>query len=77
MRDAVMNVQAVWDSWGTTGTKGCDMGWIEYTRVRRISLSSGDMLRYHKDLRLRRSIPGRYLKLWLESVGKKQAKTPG
>ncbi len=45
---------------------------LEYSGGRRNSWGSGEMLRYHEELRLRRKPTKLPLKLILESVGKKQ-----
>ena len=44
----------------------------EFIRGRRNSWCSGEMLRYHEELRLRRQLTGLQLTLMLESVGIKQ-----
>ena len=45
---------------------------LEYSRGGRNSWCSGEMLRYHEELRLRRQLTGLLLTLRLESVGIKQ-----
>ena len=49
-----------------------DTGGLEYTQGRWNSSSSGEMLRYDEDLRLRRQPSGVRLTLRLESAGIKQ-----
>ena len=45
---------------------------LEYKRGMRNAWCSGEMLRYHEELRLRRQLTGLQLTLMLESVGIKQ-----
>ena len=49
-----------------------DTGCLEYSRGGRNSWCSGEMLRYHEELRLRRQPAKLQLTLRLESVGIKQ-----
>ncbi len=49
-----------------------ETGSLEYSRGGRNSWCSGEMLRYHEELRLRRQLTGLQLTLRLESVGIKQ-----
>ncbi len=49
-----------------------DTGGLEYSWGRRNSWCSGEMLRYHEELRLRRQLTKLPLTLMLESVGIKQ-----
>ncbi len=45
---------------------------LEYAERRRNSWCSGEMLRYHEELRLRRQLTGAQLTLKLESAGIEQ-----
>ena len=47
-------------------------GGLEYARGGRNSWCSGEMLRYHEELRLRRQLTGAQLTLKLESAGIEQ-----
>ena len=49
-----------------------ETGGLEYTQGRWNSSCSGEMLRYHEELRLRRQFTGPQLTLKLESAGIKQ-----
>ena len=54
------------------GLYAVDTGSLECSRGGRNSWCSGEMLRYHEELRLRRQLTGLQLTLMLESVGIKQ-----
>ena len=47
-------------------------GMLEYARGRRNLWCSGEMLRYHEELQLRRQLTGAQLTLKLESAGIEQ-----
>ncbi len=47
-------------------------GFLEYAQSGRNSWCSGEMLRYHEELRLRRQLTGAQLTLKLESAGIEQ-----
>ncbi len=67
-----MDCSGSWESLRLNRKIAIDTGVLEYSRGRRNSWCSGEMLRYHEELRLRRQLTKLQLTLRLESVGIKQ-----
>ncbi len=61
-----------WKRWGRKRSSGIDTGGLECSRGTRNSWCSGEMHRYHEELRLGRQLTNAPMTLMLESVGIKQ-----